>query len=101
MKYLVLVDDNFHYQDESERYELGEYPTLAAAVEAAQQLVDDFLIRAWIPGMTAEALYRAYNAFGEDPWIISIPEDGGQIVFSAWDYAKKRAAELCLRAGNA
>ena len=100
MIFKVMVDDNFHYQDESERYELGEYPTLAAAVEAAQMIVDDFLDSAFRPGMTAEALYKAYTAFGEDPWIVSVPGGAGQILFSAWDYAKKRAAELCPPAGE-
>ena len=27
-KYTVLVNDNFHYMDESERYELGSFETL-------------------------------------------------------------------------
>ena len=95
MIYKVLVDDNYHYMDETERYELGEYSTLEAALEAAQKVVDEFLHSAYKPGMTAEALYQAYTTFGEDPWIASDPGGEGQIVFSAWDYAKKRAAEMC------
>jgi hypothetical protein len=42
-KYVVYVDDNFHYMDESERYKLGEFDTEEEAIHAANKLVDDFL----------------------------------------------------------
>ncbi|MEJ2748335.1 MAG: hypothetical protein P8183_10575 [Anaerolineae bacterium] len=60
MMFKVLVDDNFHYMDESERYELGRFPVLAAAIDAAQRLIDDYLTDACCPGMTAEALFQSY-----------------------------------------
>ena len=35
-----MVDDNYHYMDESERYQHGEFATLDAAIEAARKIVD-------------------------------------------------------------
>ena len=94
MTYRVLVDDNFHYMDEDERYEHGTYPTLEAATAAAQAIVDDFLLASRQPGMSAGELFDMYTAFGEDPFIIT-PDQQGRVLFSAWDYARRRCEELC------
>ncbi|MEB0112780.1 hypothetical protein QN397_15590 [Variovorax sp. RTB1] len=32
MSYVVMVDDNFHYMDESERYRLGEIDEAEVAI---------------------------------------------------------------------
>jgi hypothetical protein len=95
MKYKVLVDDNFDYMDESRRYELGEFHSLDAALEASRKIVDEYLLSTYQPGMTARALYESYMTFGEDPFIVAIPLHGTGILFSAWDYAKQRCDELC------
>ena len=95
MTYKVLVDDNFHYMDESERYALGEYPTLEEAIEVCKKIVDEYLMSALKPGMTAQELSFSYTSFGEDPFIIAIPATGSGILFSAWDYARQRSRELC------
>jgi hypothetical protein len=92
MTYTVIVDDNYHYMDESERYKLGEFETRDAAVEACRKIVDRCLEEDYEPGMTAETLWMRYTMFGEDPWIAG---DGGGERFSAWDYAKERAKEVC------
>ena len=52
----------------------------------AKTIVDGCL--GYKPGMTAEALFKSYSMFGEDPFVV--PDVG----FSAWDYAKRRCAEL-------
>ncbi len=95
MTYKVLVDDNFHYMDESERYVLGEFATLDAAIAACRGLVDEYLLSVHEPGMTAEALYTSYTSFGEDPFITTQTPDG-TVLFSAWAYAKQRCDEMCL-----
>jgi hypothetical protein len=88
----VLVDDNFHYMDENERYMLGAFPTLEAASAACRGVVDDFLLENHKPSMTAAKLYASYTMFGDDPWIAT----GGEVPsFSAWDYAKQRCDEIC------
>jgi hypothetical protein len=66
----VFVDDNFHYQDESERYKYGEYETYEAAVEVCKQIVDGELFHLYQSSMSAER-------------------------FSAWDYARQRCDEIC------
>ncbi len=93
MTFRVLVDDNFHYMDEAARTTLGDFETLEAAIAAAQALVDQFLIAARQPGMTADELYRQYTSFGEDPFIVADGRSG--VAFSAWDYARARCAALC------
>lgn len=92
MKYTVLVDDNFHFMDEDERYEHGQFDTPQAAIAACKQIVDDFLLSHYKAGMTAEELYDYYTSFGDDPFIV--PADA-QSTFSAWNHAKERCAEIC------
>ncbi len=89
----VRVDDNYHFMDEAERYELGAYASLEAAVAAAQALVDRELLAAFKPGLTAAQLYAQYTAFGPDPFIA--PDDGQAVTFSAWAYARERCEALC------
>ena len=95
MPYRVLVDDNFHPMDESERYELGQFPTLAEAVAASRGIVDEFLLANCKPGMTSQALYESYTAFGEDPFIVPVALEQAPSGFSAWGYAQTRCEELC------
>jgi hypothetical protein len=98
MNYRVLVDDNFHFMDESERYELGSYSSLEAALQAAKAIVDSFLASEYKPGMTARQLYEHYLAFGEDTFIIA--PDQSTVTFSAWEYAHQRCEELCGQDDN-
>lgn len=93
MTFKVLVYDNFHYMDESERYEHGAYPTAEAALAAAKKIVDDFLLHEYKPGMKAAKLYEQYTSFGDDPFITST--DGKRVEFSAWRYAERRCGEIC------
>lgn len=90
--YTVFVDDNYHYQDETARYKLGEYEEYETAVYAAQKIVDDYLQSAYKQGMTAADLWENYCMFGEDPFIVSAEE---QTRFSAWEYAADRCQQLC------
>ena len=94
MPYKVLVDDNYHYMDESARYELGDFPTLDAAVEASRKIVDEYLLSAASSTGTADALMASYVQFGEDPYIIALGEKESGVLFSARDYARRRCAEL-------
>jgi hypothetical protein len=93
MAFRVLVDDNFHHMDESERYQHGTFATEGEAVAAAKKIVDEWLSREYKPGMTARQLYDKYTSFGDDPFISST--DDKPVEFSAWNYAKERCAEIC------
>lgn len=86
-----MVDDNFHFMDESERWQLGEFATLEQAIAACRRMVDDCLQSYYKPGMTAEALEAAYRMFGDDPFIPGVDRE----TFSAWSYAAARAKEMC------
>ena len=95
MPYRVLIDDNFHYQDESERVTHGQFETADEALVACRSIVDNFLTDAFQPGMTAAALYEQYVGFGDDPFIVPLdPKDAPAANFSAWDYAKGRCEAM-------
>ena len=87
--YKVYVDDNFHYQDEDERYLLGTFDTCESAIAACKKIVDGFLDKKFAEGEGPEELWDSYTSFGEDPFI---RVSGGQkpCKFSAWTYAKER-----------
>lgn len=91
-RFRVVVDDNFHYMDPSERYDGPEFSTYAEAVEWCRQCVDRSLAELYEPGMTAEKLIRQYRMFGEDPWVT--PTIEGQR-WSAWTYADEAAQRIC------
>ena len=92
MSFKVFVDDNYHYQDESERYKQGEYKSYEAAVTACKLIVDQYLASAFKAGMSAAELYKSYVSFGEDPFVVPGTEGAS---FSAWDYAKQHCSEIC------
>ena len=92
--YKVLVNDNAHYMDESERYQHGIFASAAEAVARCKKIVDDDLGSMWRPGMTAAALYQLYVSFGPDPFVVPVNPDDPCIDFSAWTYAKKRCQDL-------
>lgn len=92
--YTVKVADNFHYQDESETYTYGNFETYEDAVAACRDIVDRCLADHYEPGMTPDRLYRQYTMFGDEPFIVPA---NPQNRFSAWEYAKERAAAICRR----
>ncbi len=71
-RYKVLVDDNFHFMDEEERYEHGIFSTAEEAISACRRIVDEELEHLKKPGTTAQKLYELYTAFGEDPFIVAV-----------------------------
>lgn len=94
--YTVYVDDNYHCQDESERYKLGDFKTCEEAVAACKKIVDEFF-QEYEPGKHSfEKLWKDYTMFGEDPHVSTADKN---CKFSAWDYAKERCRELSS-AGN-
>ncbi len=96
MKFHLRVYDNFHYMDEDEAYNTGQFETYAEALTAAKAIVDRFLNEQWKKGITPVELDLAYTSFGEDPVIV--PNEPGELVsFSAWNYAKGRVEEVCKK----
>jgi hypothetical protein len=93
-RYCVLVDDNSASPGESRRYLLGEFSCYRDAVAACQAVIDQFLRANLTPRISADELYAAYRAFGEDPFITP---DNASGRFSAWDYARGQCALHCVR----
>ncbi len=91
----VFVNNNFHYQDEDERYHLGEFGSLNVAIFACKRLVDEYLDEAredrMAPIASAADLYRSYTMFGPDPFVVGAAEF---VPFSAWDYARQRCEDI-------
>ncbi|MCK1367236.1 hypothetical protein [Bradyrhizobium sp. 62] len=95
MSYRVLIDDNYHFTDESERVTHGVFPTAQEAVSACQKIVDEWLASAFKPGMASEALWELYVAFGDDSFILPVePKDAPAADFDAWDYARQRCEAM-------
>jgi hypothetical protein len=93
MPYVVMVDDNANFLDESRRYKLGEFDSAEQALHRCRRIIDGFLRSSHVPGYTTEELLGEYAMFGEDPFILC---QGVPLVpFSAWDYAKARCREIC------
>ena len=84
MTYQVYCDDNFHFMDEDERGNIGEFATAEEAIAKCKEIVRASVEHCHEPGMTAEASYENYVSFGDDPWIKGVE-------FSAWGYAKQLA----------
>jgi hypothetical protein len=57
-------------------------------------IVETSLLEQLAPGFTATQLYRRYENFGDDPFIVTSGDDKNSVKFSAWLYAKQRCAEL-------
>jgi hypothetical protein len=94
-RYKVMVDDNFHYMEEDERYELATFSTIEEAIAACKRIVDDDLSAlAKGKNYTPDELYEHYLSFGSDPFIAAIDSKDDRPCFSAWHYAKERSQVL-------
>ena len=95
--YVVMVDDNFRYMDQSARWIFGSFTTLESAIQACKRLVDLCLDEYFAPGISAEGLLSQYKNFGDDPFIIGA---GDGVKFSAWDYAALRCQVITGAVGE-
>ena len=86
--FTVLVQENSDADVEPRL--LGRYLSRDEAIAACKRRVDESLAELYAPGMSAEALFQHFSLFGEEPFI------AGQS-FSAWEYAREKAARLCER----
>jgi hypothetical protein len=88
--YTVMVDDNFHFMDEDERWTAGTYGSLREALDKSLQMVGQELRQDYRADSTATDLYESYTMMGDDPFITGPMKT----VFSAWSYAKELAEFL-------
>lgn len=64
MPYVVTVDDNANFMDESRRYMLGEFDSAEHALYRCRRIVDGFLLSSHIPGYTTERDQGSEYSFG-------------------------------------
>ncbi len=88
-RYTVMVDDNFHYMDEEDRYKHGKFSTFEKAVKACKKIVDEELRDYLDQGIKPEDLSSTWSLYGSDPYIV-----GGSRWFSARDYVTEKTQEL-------
>jgi hypothetical protein len=93
-RFRVLINDNAHYMDESERSEDGIFASADEAIAACKAIVDDELNTMCKRGTTAAELYELYIAFGLDPFVVPLDPKDPDVEFSAWTYAKEKSKEL-------
>ena len=74
---------------------VGQFETLENAVRAAQQVIDEFLSRKFVIGMTAAVLFANYHKYGEVPYIFSDDDRTMKVRgFNHLNYATDRCAVL-------
>jgi hypothetical protein len=95
-RYKVMVDDNFHYQ-EDDRWEQGVYESAERAIAACRGIVDKSLEEGYRPGISAKKLYDHYASFGDDPFVVVLDGADERAEFSAWSYAKERCRIICQK----
>lgn len=85
-----------HLEPQTHVRRIGEYQTLAEAVNRAKNTVDEFLSRERKPGMDAKALFSLYRAQGEYPFIFRDDDKTFNVPgFNHAHYAMTRSAEIC------
>lgn len=92
--YTVMVDDNFNFYDEDERYCAGTFSTLEGALDKSMQIVGKFLLGRNYAAQKGPDLCDDYKSFGDDPFI----QGPMPVKFSAWEYAEALANILAGKA---
>ncbi len=88
-KYIVKVDDNYHYMDETERYEGNCYSNAEEAISECKRIVIESLESFYKKGIDANKLLSQWAMFGDDPFICG-PES--KVLFSAREFV---TGDLC------
>ena len=95
--YKVLIYDNNHSGDESERIDYGVFATADEAIAKSKQIIDDDLNAMWKPGTSAADLYQLYICWGPDPVVVPLDPNDPAVAFSAWPYAKERYRDIATK----
>lgn len=85
-KYIVMVGDNFHFNNDDGEYNHGAYDTPEEAISACKMIIERSIKIE--NGATPNALYKHYRGFGESPYII------GGVAFSVQNYARAYCQKL-------
>jgi hypothetical protein len=91
--YEVRVADNFWYRDKEKECSAGIFSSADAAIEKCRAIVDICLEENRDGGKSPEQIFAGYRYSGDDPFIVA-HNGAPSVMFSAWDYAERRAADL-------
>jgi hypothetical protein len=91
-KYIVMVDDNYHFMDTDYRSKDGEYDTEEEAIARCKEIVEVSCGKRPRKGLSAEELYSGWMGYGEDPFIVS--NAALKTGFSARKYAKEYCRKI-------
>jgi hypothetical protein len=96
--YRVMVDDNFHYMDESYRECAGTFQNYEDALAVAKNITLESVVEN--ESDTAEETFKNYKGFGSDPFIqpfggAARPEEN----YSAWTTAEMLAQLIEVERG--
>ena len=94
--YVVESCDASDAPDEREYFPHGQYATAAAAIAAAQALIESHLSLALAGGKTAAEAVDDWRQRGEIPRIVA-RGGGAPVVFDPLAFAQARAAQLQRR----
>ena len=94
-RYNVIVADNFHYMDPSHHWKQGSYETCEQAIAVCRCIVERSIAASYKPGISADALFKNYVSFGDDPFVVSTDYSELPVNFSAREYAAERCRAMC------
>ena len=87
-----------HKAVETQVRRIGEYKSIEEAIAAAKQTIDEFLQRAYRPGMLTKVLLLQYQERGEYPFIFRDDDKTFNVPsFNHLNYANTRCGEICGR----
>jgi len=93
MGYRVMVDDNFHYMDPDERYQLAVCDTEEEARALCIGRLEADLRALAADCSTPSELVQQWMSFGEDPFVVATDGSPG-IDWSARDHVREHAARV-------
>jgi hypothetical protein len=83
----VIVDDNYHHADDSERYSVGSYASLEEALDKCKEITVKSLEHFYEEGITPEKLSAQY------PYIFT---GKGSVPFSARKFVTTELCQLII-----
>jgi hypothetical protein len=100
--YYIRVYDNYHYMDESEAYNVGNWRTYEEALKEAKKNVYKWLYDECQQDSTKDKLIASYCFYGEDPAILYESDEpstapSSNEMFSGRDYANQVVEEIIVK----
>lgn len=88
-EFKVMVDDNYHFGSEGDRYTAGSFASMEEALDKCKEITIKSLKHCYEEGITPEKLSAQWAMFGDDPYVFG---GTGPVPFSARKFV---TTELC------